>query len=93
VTGTAIGSLLQPSPDLLYSLGADVIFPAFFLALAMEEVGRSRRALVGAICGAAIAAGLLFVTEPGFALLAATAGALVGVIPSRLLDREVGDHA
>ena len=93
VTGTAIGSLLRPAPDLLYSLGADVIFPAFFFVLAMEEVGRSPRALFGALCGAAIAGGLLFLTEPGFALLAATAGALVGIIPSRLGDRDHGDHA
>ena len=93
VAGTAIGSLLRPEPGLLHSLGADVIFPAFFLVLALEEVRRSRRALVGAVCGGAIAGGLLFVTEPGFALLAATAGALVGVIPSRLDDRDQGDPA
>ena len=36
---------------------------------------------MAALCGAAISAGPLLVTEPGYALLAATAGALVGVLP------------
>lgn len=78
VTGTALGVLAQPSPGLLQTLGADVVFPAFFLLLAMEEVRRSPAALLAAGCGAAIAGALLLVTEPGYALLAGTAGALVG---------------
>ncbi len=61
-------------------LGVDVIFPAFFLLLVLEEM-RSRRAVVAALCGAAISGGLLLVTEPGYALLASTAGALVGLLP------------
>lgn len=82
LVGTATGLLLQPDPDLLENLGADVIFPAFFLLLVLDEV-RSARAAVAALCGAAIAGGLLLVTEPGYALLAATAGAFVGVLPER----------
>ena len=80
VVGTLIGLLLQPEPELMEQLGVDVIFPAFFLLLVLEEM-RSRRAIVAALCGAAISGGLLLVTEPGYALLAATAGALVGVLP------------
>jgi 4-azaleucine resistance transporter AzlC len=80
--GTLTGLLLQPDPALLDRLGADVVFPAFFLLLVLEEV-RSRRAALAALCGAGIAASLLLVTEPGYALLAATAGALVGVLPGR----------
>jgi predicted branched-subunit amino acid permease len=83
VTGTAVGVVSQPSPDLLHSTGADVIFPAFFLVLLMEEVRRSRRALAAAVCGAAVAAMMLLLVEPGFALLAATAGALIGALPDR----------
>ena len=80
VVGTLIGLLLQPEPELMEQLGVDVIFPAFFLLLVLEEM-RSRRAIAAALCGAAISGGLLLVTEPGYALLAATAGALVGVLP------------
>jgi 4-azaleucine resistance transporter AzlC len=82
VLGTLTGLLLRPDPALLDRLGADVVFPAFFLLLVLDEV-RSIRAATAALCGAAIAAGLLLVTEPGYALLAATAGALVGVLPGR----------
>jgi hypothetical protein len=44
---------------------------------------RTARAVVAALAGAAIAGGLVLVTEPGYALLAATAGALLGVLPER----------
>ena len=81
--GTLVGAVAQPSPQLMHDLGADVVFPAFFLVLAMDELRRSRRAAVGAVLGAAIAGGLLLVTEPGYALLGATAAALVGAVPER----------
>jgi 4-azaleucine resistance transporter AzlC len=80
VSGTAVGVLSSPSPQLMHALGADVVFPAFFLLLAMDEVTRSRRAMAAAALGACLAAALLFVTTPGNALLAATAAALVGAV-------------
>jgi 4-azaleucine resistance transporter AzlC len=80
--GTLTGLLLRPDPDLLDRLGADVVFPAFFLLLVLDEV-RSARAATAALGGAAIAAALLLLTEPGYALLAATAAALVGLLPRR----------
>jgi predicted branched-subunit amino acid permease len=79
--------LLQPDAALLTQLGADVIFPAFFLLLALEEID-SRRAAGAALCGACIAGGLLLVAQPGVALLGATAGALVGALPGRGRDLE-----
>jgi branched chain amino acid efflux pump len=90
VAGTAVGVLTQPSPDLLHTLGADVVFPAFFLMLAMEELRRSRRAIVGAALGAVIAGGLLVVTAPGNALLGATAAALIGALPDDYPRRRGG---
>ena len=87
--GTLTGLLLQPDPALLDRLGADVIFPAFFLLLVLDEV-RSLRAATAALCGAAIAAGLLLLTEPGYALLAATAGAVVGLLPARPEPEDTG---
>jgi 4-azaleucine resistance transporter AzlC len=80
VSGTAVGVLSSPSPQLMHALGADVVFPAFFLLLAMDEVTRSKRAVAAAALGACIAAALLFVTTPGNALLAATAAALIGAV-------------
>jgi 4-azaleucine resistance transporter AzlC len=82
LAGTFIGLLLQPDVELMMQLGIDVVFPAFFLLLVIEEM-RSRRAVVAALIGATISGGLLLVTEPGIALLAATLGALVGVLPQR----------
>lgn len=83
VSGTAIGALTSPSPDLMHTLGLDVTFPAFFLILALDELRRSPRATIAALLGAAIAAALLLVTSPGYALLGATAAALIGVLPEK----------
>jgi predicted branched-subunit amino acid permease len=82
VAGTTVGLLGSPSPHLMRVLGMDVVFPAFFLLLALHEVRRSRRAMAGAIVGGGIASVLLFVTNPGNALLGATATALIGALPS-----------
>jgi predicted branched-subunit amino acid permease len=78
VSGTVLGVLTHPDLGRLHDLGADVAFPAFFLMLALQEVRRSRSALLGAVVGGLIAGGLLAVTAPGVALLGATAGALIG---------------
>jgi predicted branched-subunit amino acid permease len=72
----------------MHRLGLDVAFPAFFVILALEELRRSSRTLVAAVLGAAIAAGLLFVTTPGYALLGATAAALLGVLPEKVGEQE-----
>lgn len=83
VTGTAVGVLAAPSPDLMHRLGLDVAFPALFLVLALDELRHGGRALVAALLGAAVAGGLLFVTLPGYALLGATVAVLVGALPRR----------
>ncbi len=78
VAGTAVGVLTAPSPHLVETLGLDVVFPAFFLALLLGEV-RGRRPLTAAGLGAAVAAGLLWWVPAGIALVGATAGALIGL--------------
>lgn len=83
VAGTIIGALTAPPAQLLTELGLDVVFPAFFVVLAMEELRQSRRALLAGGLGAAAAAGLLFVVQPGLALLLATGAAGIGLIPPR----------
>jgi len=92
ILGTLTGVLARPDPALLDRLGADVVFPAFFLLLVLDEV-RSGRAAAAALCGAAIAGGLLLVTEPGYALLAATAGAVVGVLPGHPESEDAAEDA
>ncbi|MEV0799554.1 AzlC family ABC transporter permease [Kribbella sp. NPDC050281] len=77
--GTAVGVLAAPSPDLMHRLGLDVAFPAFFIVLLIDEVRRSRRAVAACLLGAVIAAGLLFVTGPSYALLGAAAATLIGL--------------
>ena len=85
VGGTGLGVWFRPEPDLLHSLGADVVFPAFFLLLVLDEV-RSIRPAVAVVAGGALSGLLLVLVDPGFALLAATAGALVAALPSRRGD-------
>jgi predicted branched-subunit amino acid permease len=82
VTGTALGVGLRPDPDLLERLGADVVFPAFFLLLALDEV-RSMRAGVALVVGGCLSGLAMLVLDPGLALLAATAGAAVAAAPIR----------
>jgi len=80
VAGTVVGVLVAPPSDLIDKLGLDVIFPAFFLILLLDEVRASRRAAAAAGIGAAAAAGLLWLVPAGVALVGATVGALVGLI-------------
>jgi 4-azaleucine resistance transporter AzlC len=89
VSGTAVGLAAAPSAQLMHALGADVVFPAFFLMLALDELRKSRQAIAAAILGASIAAALLFVTSPGDALLGATAAALIGAVHGRRPQRSV----
>jgi 4-azaleucine resistance transporter AzlC len=81
VGGTAIGALLAPPPDLAQTLGLDVVFPAFFLVLVLEELRGSPRARLAAALGAGVAGALLLVTDTGSAVLGASLAMLVGVVP------------
>ena len=88
VSGTAIGALAAPSADVMHTFGLDTAFPAFFVMLALDELRVSRRAMLAAAVGAGVAAVMLLVTTPANALLAAAAGALVGLFPSRRPEEE-----
>lgn len=87
VTGTALGVCLRPDPDLLEKLGADVVFPAFFLLLALGEV-RSIRAGAALVVGGCLSGLAMLVLDPGLALLAAAAGAAVAAAPIRRASRD-----
>ena len=78
VGGTALGVVgagFLGDPD---RYGLDAAFPALFLALLVPQVV-SRRALLAALLGAAIALALVPLTSPGVPIIAAAAACLVGL--------------
>lgn len=78
IVGTTVGVLggsVLADPE---ALGLDAAFPALFLALLARQL-RSRRALVAALAGTVIALVLVPFTSPGVPIVAACAGAAVGL--------------
>ena len=78
VGGTAIGAL---AGDLLgdpAALGLDALYPAFFVALLLNEL-RSRRGREAAALGALIALVLVPIAPPGVPVLLASLAALIGL--------------
>ena len=76
VLGTIIGVLLGHALGDPRALGLDALFPAFFVALLIEEV-RGRRKAVAAAGGAGIALVLTPLAPPGLPILAAAAAAIL----------------
>jgi 4-azaleucine resistance transporter AzlC len=79
IVGTAIGTLggnVIGNPE---RLGLDVIFPAFFLALLVEELRGGRRTIMVALLGAALALALVPFAPPGVPVIAACAAAFLGL--------------
>jgi predicted branched-subunit amino acid permease len=87
--GTVLGVVFAPSPAVIETSGLDVIFPAFFLILLIDELrgSRSRTGVLSAVLGAVISGVLLLVVPVGVALLGATAAAAVGLPKTREADR------
>jgi predicted branched-subunit amino acid permease len=79
--GTIAGALWGDALGNPETLGLDAIYPAFFLALLLGEA-HSRRALLVALLGAAIALALVPVAPAGVPVLAASVAALVGLTRS-----------
>jgi predicted branched-subunit amino acid permease len=79
VLGTVAGVLAGPVLGDAKTLGLDAIFPAFFLALLLEEL-RSGRARGVAAAGALIALALVPLTPPGVPVLAAASAAIYGAL-------------
>ena len=78
VGSTAVGVLAGDflgDPD---RLGLDAAFPALFLALLVSQLA-SRRAVVAAVAGAAVALALIPVAAPGIPIVAASAACLFGL--------------
>jgi predicted branched-subunit amino acid permease len=81
VGGTVLGVVLAPPEGLMHTFGLDVVFPAFFLVLLVDELRASRRARAAAGLGALIAGGLVLLLPAGVALLGSSTAALLGLRP------------
>jgi 4-azaleucine resistance transporter AzlC len=78
VSGTVVGVLGGAALAHPERLGMDAIFPAFYLALLVEEA-RGGRKLAAAAAGAAITLALMPVAPAGLPVIAAAAAALLGL--------------
>lgn len=79
VGGTLIGVVAGSDIGNPRSLGLDALFPAFFLALLLEEIHGSRRRSVVALAGGLTALALTPVAPAGIPVLAAGTAALLGL--------------
>ena len=78
ILGTVVGVVGGAAIAEPERFGLDAIFPAFYLALLVEEA-RSRSAVAAAALGALIAIALIPVAPPGVPVIAASAAALLGL--------------
>ena len=74
VLGVAVGDAIDPE-----ALGLDVIFPAFFLGLLIDELRNGRQHVAAAVIAAAVAVVLIPFTPPGIPIVVACVGALLGL--------------
>ena len=78
VGGTAIGVFAGETID-PEALGLDVLFPAFFLGLLIDELRNGREHVGAALVAVAVSIALIPFTPPGVPIIAACAGALLGL--------------
>jgi len=79
IGGTAVGVFAGDAigdPD---RLGLDVVFPAFFLGLLIEELRRGREQVLAALIAGAVAVVLIPIAPPGVPIIVSCVGALVGL--------------
>jgi 4-azaleucine resistance transporter AzlC len=80
ISGTLIGVLASGVVGGAQRLGLDAVFPAFFVALLAEELRRGGgRTIAAALIAAAISLALVPFVPPGVPVIAACAGALLGL--------------
>lgn len=80
VAGTALGVVVAPAPELLHTLGLDVLTPALFVLLLSDELRKGPESRLPALFGGAIAAGLIVVLPAGPTLVGAAAAALIALV-------------
>ena len=74
VLGVVAGDAIDPE-----ALGLDVLFPAFFLALLIDELRNGRQHVAAAVIAAVVAVALIPFTPPGIPIVVACVGALLGL--------------
>jgi 4-azaleucine resistance transporter AzlC len=79
IGGTVIGVLAGNVVGDVERLGLDVVFPAFFVALLMEELRGGKQTLAVALIAAALSLVLVPLVPPGVPVIAACAAALLGL--------------
>ncbi len=80
ISGTVIGVLASEVVGDVERLGLDAIFPAFFVALLADELrGGGGQTIAAALIAAALSLALLPLVPPGVPVIAACAGALLGL--------------
>jgi predicted branched-subunit amino acid permease len=79
VGGTVVGVALAPSEGMVQALALDVVFPAFFVVLLLQEMRASRQALLAGFGGGLLTALLLLVLPAGPALVGGSVAALLGL--------------
>ncbi len=79
IGGTVIGVVAGNVVGDVERLGLDVVFPAFFVALLMEELRGGKRMLAVALIAAALSLVLVPLVPPGVPVIAACAAALLGL--------------
>jgi predicted branched-subunit amino acid permease len=79
VAGTAVGVFAGDAIGNPETFGLDVLFPAFFLALLVGELRAGKSAIAAAAIGVALALALIPFAPPGVPVIAASAGALLGL--------------
>ena len=79
IGGTVIGVFASGVVGDVERLGLDVIFPAFFMALLMEELRGGKVTLAAALIAAALSLVLVPLLPPGVPVIAACAAALLGL--------------
>lgn len=79
ISGTVVGVVAAPPQNMFHDFGLDVIYPAFFLVLLLEELREGGGSWRVAVASAALAAALLWIVSPGVTLLLCAAVALTGL--------------
>jgi 4-azaleucine resistance transporter AzlC len=79
IGGTAVGVFAGDTIGDPASLGLDVVFPAFFLGLLLDELRNGRDHAGAAVIGGGIALALIPLTPPGIPVVAACVGALIAL--------------
>jgi 4-azaleucine resistance transporter AzlC len=74
VLGVALGDAIDPE-----ALGLDVLFPAFFLGLLIDELRNGPQHVAAAVIAGVVAVVLIPFTPPGIPIIVACAGALIGL--------------